>query len=30
MNEEVNEGYSKAFFDFFNEKLGIPGDRGYV
>jgi hypothetical protein len=30
LNTEANEKYSKAFFDFFNEKLGIEGDRGYV
>ncbi|KAI0737875.1 Tautomerase/MIF [Daedaleopsis nitida] len=27
---ETTEKYSKAFFAFFKEKLGIPGDRGYV
>ncbi|KAG6898238.1 hypothetical protein C0992_002252 [Termitomyces sp. T32_za158] len=30
LNEEANEMYSKAFFGFFMEKLGIPGDRGYI
>ncbi|KAG5722546.1 hypothetical protein E4T56_gene2930 [Termitomyces sp. T112] len=30
LNEQANETYSKAFFDFFKEKLGIPGDRGYI
>lgn len=30
LNVEANEKYSKAFFDFFKEKLGVPGDRGYV
>jgi hypothetical protein len=30
LNTEANERYSKAIFDFFNTKLGIPGDRGYV
>jgi hypothetical protein len=30
LNPEANERYSKAIFDFFNTKLGVPGDRGYV
>jgi len=30
INTEANERYSKAFFDFFQEKLGVPGDRGYI
>lgn len=30
INVEANEKYSKAFFDFFKEKLGISGDRGYM
>ena len=30
LNEEANEGYSGAFFDFFKGKLGVPTDRGYV
>ncbi|KAF9815429.1 hypothetical protein IEO21_04600 [Rhodonia placenta] len=30
MKPELNEGYSKAFFSFFESKLGIPGDRGYM
>ena len=30
LNEEANERYSKAFFDFFKEKLGVSTDRGYV
>jgi len=25
-----NEGYSTVFFKFFEEKLGIPGNRGYI
>lgn len=27
---ELNERYSEAFFDFFKEKLNVPGDRGYI
>ncbi|KAI0713523.1 Tautomerase/MIF superfamily [Earliella scabrosa] len=30
LQPEKNAQYSKAFFEFFKEKLGIPGDRGYV
>jgi len=30
LNEEANERYSKAFFGFFKEKLGVSTDRGYV
>jgi len=30
INEQANEGYSKVFFKFFEEKLGIPGNRGYI
>jgi hypothetical protein len=30
LNEEANERYSKAFFQYFQEKLGIQGDRGYM
>ncbi|KAF8061640.1 Tautomerase/MIF superfamily [Lyophyllum atratum] len=30
LNEELNEKYSKAFFDFFKRELNVPGDRGYV
>ncbi|KAF8894734.1 Tautomerase/MIF [Infundibulicybe gibba] len=30
LTPEKNELYSKAFFAFFEEKLGIPGDRGYI
>ncbi|KAG6850410.1 hypothetical protein H0H93_013635 [Arthromyces matolae] len=30
LNPEANEKYSKAFFDFFKKKLGVPGDRGYM
>ncbi|KAF8162838.1 Tautomerase/MIF superfamily [Crassisporium funariophilum] len=30
INREVNEKYSKAFFDFFQEKLGVPSNRGYI
>ncbi|KAI0806896.1 Tautomerase/MIF [Fomes fomentarius] len=27
---EKNEQYSKAFFAYFKEKLGVPDDRGYI
>ncbi|KAF9466246.1 Tautomerase/MIF superfamily [Collybia nuda] len=30
LNDSANEGYSKKFFDFFKEKLAVPGDRGYI
>jgi hypothetical protein len=30
ISPEWNEEYSKAFFDFFQKKLNIPGDRGYM
>ncbi|KAF8881954.1 Tautomerase/MIF superfamily [Gymnopilus junonius] len=30
ISEQQNEGYSKAFFEFFEEKLGTKGNRGYV
>ncbi|KAG6918012.1 hypothetical protein DXG01_016864, partial [Tephrocybe rancida] len=30
LNEELNEKYSKAFFDYFKKNLGIQGDRGYM
>ncbi|KAI0923910.1 hypothetical protein AcW1_006730 [Taiwanofungus camphoratus] len=30
LNPEANQVFSKAFFDFFEEKLGVPGDRGYM
>ncbi|KZV70732.1 Tautomerase/MIF [Peniophora sp. CONT] len=30
ISPEKNENYSKQFFDFFKEKLGTPGDRGYI
>ncbi|KAF8804619.1 Tautomerase/MIF [Phlegmacium glaucopus] len=30
INREVNEKYSKAFFDFFQKKLDVPTNRGYV
>ncbi|CAE6434147.1 unnamed protein product [Rhizoctonia solani] len=30
INPEANEKYSKALFDYFKEKLNIPGDRGYI
>ncbi|KAI8999065.1 Tautomerase/MIF [Trametes punicea] len=27
---EANENYSKKFFAFLKEKLGVPDDRGYI
>ncbi len=30
LQPEKNEKYSKAFFEFFKEKLNVPGDRGYM
>ncbi|GBE83366.1 Tautomerase/MIF [Sparassis latifolia] len=30
LSPESNEKYSKALFDFFEEKLGVPNDRGYI
>ncbi|KAI0714241.1 Tautomerase/MIF [Fomitopsis betulina] len=30
LKPDVDEEYSKAFFEFFQEKLGISGDRGYI
>lgn len=30
INPEVNEKYSAEFFKYFKEKLGVPGDRGYM
>ncbi|KAG6861655.1 hypothetical protein C0995_013657 [Termitomyces sp. Mi166 len=30
LNETANEAYSRAFFDFFKERLGVQGDRGYM
>ena len=30
INDEANEKYSKAFFEFFQQKLGVPAKRGYI
>ncbi|KAF8164018.1 Tautomerase/MIF superfamily [Pholiota molesta] len=30
LSEELNEGYSKAFSAFFQEKLGTQSNRGYI
>ncbi|EJD37888.1 Tautomerase/MIF [Auricularia subglabra TFB-10046 SS5] len=30
VNPSANEKYSAAFFAFLKEKLGVPGDRGYI
>ncbi|KAG9121590.1 hypothetical protein FRC07_002397 [Ceratobasidium sp. 392] len=30
INPEANDKYSKALFDWINDKLNIPGDRGYI
>ncbi|TFK34847.1 Tautomerase/MIF superfamily [Crucibulum laeve] len=30
LNPSANEVYSKVFFDFFEEKLGVKNSRGYI
>ncbi|KAG8732733.1 hypothetical protein FRC11_011286 [Ceratobasidium sp. 423] len=30
INPEANEKYSKALFEYFQEKLNVPGNRGYM
>ncbi|KAI5118420.1 hypothetical protein M0805_005504 [Coniferiporia weirii] len=30
INAQANVGYSKSFFEFFKEKLGIQDNRGYI
>lgn len=30
LNPTVNEEFSKTFFDFFAEQLGVSDDRGYI
>lgn len=30
INRQANEKYAKAFFDFFQKKLGVPAKRGYI
>lgn len=30
INPEVNEKYSATLFAYLKEKLGVPGDRGYI
>ncbi|KAF8590507.1 Tautomerase/MIF [Ramaria rubella] len=30
INPEANEKYSATFFSYFKEKLGVPGNRGYI
>ncbi|KZT24097.1 Tautomerase/MIF [Neolentinus lepideus HHB14362 ss-1] len=30
LNPTSNEKYSKSFFGHFEEKLGVPGERGYI
>ncbi|KIJ22737.1 hypothetical protein M422DRAFT_30665 [Sphaerobolus stellatus SS14] len=30
ISPEKNEKYSEAFFNFFQEKLGVSGDRAYI
>jgi phenylpyruvate tautomerase len=30
INHQANEKYSKAFFDFFQQKLNVPAKRGYI
>lgn len=30
LNPTSDAEFSKAFFEFFAEQLGVPGDRGYI
>ncbi|KAF8638807.1 hypothetical protein AX17_001865 [Amanita inopinata Kibby_2008] len=30
INPQANDLYSKRFFEFFKDKLGVPDDRGYI
>jgi phenylpyruvate tautomerase len=30
INREANERYSKAFFDYFQQRLGVTANRGYI
>jgi hypothetical protein len=30
LSPELNEGYSKTFFSYLNEQLGVKDDRGYM
>jgi len=30
INPDLNAEYSEALFAFFKEKLGVPGNRGYI
>lgn len=30
INPELNENYSKLFFEYFSNELGIQDDRGYM
>ena len=30
INRQSNEKYIKAFFDFFQKKLSVPANRGYI
>ncbi|KAH9842540.1 Tautomerase/MIF [Rhodofomes roseus] len=30
LSPELNEQYSKTFFEFFKEHLGVEGKRGYI
>ena len=30
INREANERYSKAFFDYFQKRLGVTANRGYI
>ena len=30
INQQANEKYSKAFSDFFQQKLNVPAKRGYI
>jgi len=30
INQQANERYSKEFFEFFQQQLGVPANRGYI
>ncbi|KAI0047032.1 Tautomerase/MIF [Auriscalpium vulgare] len=30
ISPQLNDGYSKTFFEFFEKELHVPGSRGYI
>ena len=30
INRQANERYSKAFFEYFQQRLGVSANRGYI